>query len=649
MAILMKLLVAFTFGVVLPVSGQFVQQGSKIVGSGAVGMSEQGHAAALSADGNTAIVGGWGDNGQSGAAWVFTRTNGTWTQQGSKLVGTGATGPARQGFAVALSADGNTALVGGPRDNTDTGAAWVFTRQGGAWTQQGSKLIGTGAVGIAREGTSVALSGDGNTALIGGSGDNGNLGAAWVFTRTNGTWTQQGSKLVGVGTQGPSVFWGNSVALSQDGNTALFGGSGDNADFGGVWVLTRDASGQWNQQGVKLVGTGAVGSAHQGYRVALSGDGNTAVWGGYADNNDAGAMWVFTRRGGVWTQQGNKVVGAGAVGSATQGASVALSADGTTAAAGGFFDNGGDGDVWVWTSNDSGATWKPGPKLLGTGATPLAGQGEAVSLSADGHTLLEGASGDNNQTGGVWVWTNPTPPPPSISSVVNAATFEPRIGANSWITITGTNLSTTTDTWDKNIVNGVLPFLLAGTGVKVDNKPAYIQYVSSQQINAIAPDLGTGPVSVTVSNANGTSQPVSVMSQGVMPGFFLWTGKYAVATRPDYSWAVKDGTFAGVKTTPSKPGEVIILWGTGFGQTIPGFPIGMQVPFDKVYGAASLPSVTVGNLPALVYGTALTPGLAGLYQVAIQIPMGAPDGDLPVVATTGGVQSPNTTVLTVQH
>jgi hypothetical protein len=75
----------------------------------------------------------------TGAAWVYTRSGGVWTQQGSKLVGTGAVGNAVQGISAALSADGNTAIVGGPIDNGRSGAAWVYTRSGGVWTQQGLK------------------------------------------------------------------------------------------------------------------------------------------------------------------------------------------------------------------------------------------------------------------------------------------------------------------------------------------------------------------------------------------------------------------------------------------------------------------------------------------------------------------------------
>jgi hypothetical protein len=108
---------------------QFTQQGSKLVGTGAVGQSAQGFSVALSADGNTAIVGGIEDNSYAGAAWVYTRSSqGLWTQQGSKLVGTGAVGNAQQGFSVALSGDGNTAFVGGPADNSVAGAAWVFVQ-----------------------------------------------------------------------------------------------------------------------------------------------------------------------------------------------------------------------------------------------------------------------------------------------------------------------------------------------------------------------------------------------------------------------------------------------------------------------------------------------------------------------------------------
>jgi hypothetical protein len=153
-----------------------------------------------------------------------------YTQQVGPLVGTGYTfityGIA-QGCSVALSSDGNTLAVGGFGDNDTAGATWIFTRSGGAWTQQGSKLVGTGATGsISNQGFSVALSGDGNTLALGAPGDDTNIGATWIFTRSGGAWTQQGTKLVGTGyTNGPlNVFQGIGVALSNDGNTLAVGG-----------------------------------------------------------------------------------------------------------------------------------------------------------------------------------------------------------------------------------------------------------------------------------------------------------------------------------------------------------------------------------------------------------------------------------------
>jgi hypothetical protein len=83
---------------------------------------------------------------------------------------------------VSLAADGNTAFVGGISDNNGVGAAWVWTRSGSVWTQQGTKLVGSGAAGNAQQGVSVSLSADGRTIIIGGFADNNYVEAAWVFT-----------------------------------------------------------------------------------------------------------------------------------------------------------------------------------------------------------------------------------------------------------------------------------------------------------------------------------------------------------------------------------------------------------------------------------------------------------------------------------
>jgi len=371
-----------------------VQQAEKLVGSGAVGDAKQGRSVSVSADGNTAIVGGYSDNDFLGAAWVYTRSDGVWSQQGEKLVGTGSSTQAFQGTSVSLSADGNTAIVGGSRDNDFLGAIWIYTRSGGVWSQQGDKLVGTGAVGNARQGTSVSLSADGNTAIVSGNTDNYNTGALWVYTRSDGVWSQQGDKLVGLSSL--------SVSLSADGNTVLVGDHGDNNSQGAAWVYTR-SDGVWSQQGEKLVGTGAVGSANQGTSVSLSADGNTAIVGGPLDNSQAGAVWVYTRSNGVWSQQGDKLAGTGATSNAQQGYSVSLSADGNTAIVSGNADNFLHGALWVYTRSD-GVWSQVGNKLVGTGATGAAAQGASVSLSADGNTGIVGGYLDNYGTGAIWVY-----------------------------------------------------------------------------------------------------------------------------------------------------------------------------------------------------------------------------------------------------
>ncbi|HYW48373.1 MAG TPA: FG-GAP repeat protein [Bryobacteraceae bacterium] len=409
---------------------QLVQQGAKLVGSGAVNTNvgiNQGYSVDVSADGNTAIVGGWADNGDIGAAWIFGRTSGTWTQQGAKLVGSGAvngTVGAEQGSAVALSGDGNTAIVGGQNDNNSIGAAWIYTRgaAGGApWIQQGTKLTGVDAAGTAQQGYSVALSADGNTAIVGGYGDN-SAGAAFVFTRSNGNWGQQGKKLVASDAAGNSLV-GLSVALSADGNTAILGGPGDNSNSGAAWIFVR-SNGVWTQQGSKLIGSGAVSTAEEGWSVALSSDGNTAAIGAPADNSGAGAAWIFTRSNGTWSQQGGKLAGTGANGSITfvfEGASVALSGDGNTLLMGGYGDNSNFGAAWVFTRSNG--TWlQQGAKLVPTGATGTSPEfGYSAAFSADGSTAIVGGILDNNNVGAAWVFVQPVAThyavsaPPSVS------------------------------------------------------------------------------------------------------------------------------------------------------------------------------------------------------------------------------------------
>jgi hypothetical protein len=372
--------------------GKWTQVGGKLTGKEETGAGEFGTSVALSSGATVALIGGPTDNKNVGAAWVFTESEGKWTQQGAKITGKEETGEGEFGYGVALSS-GTTALVGGPSDNKKVGAAWVFTESEGKWTQQGAKITGKEETGEGEFGWKVALSSEGDTALIGGFGDNKDAGAAWVFTRSEGKWTQQGGKLTGKEEKGEGWF-GYSVALSSNGNTALIGGPGDNTLVGAVWVFTR-AEGKWTQQGGKLTGKEEVGGGYFGYGVALSSDGNMALIGGPYDDSSTGAAWVFTRSAGNWTQRGGKLTGKEETGSGKVGFRVALSSEGTTALIGGYEDNKGAGATWVFANST---------KLTGKEETGMGEFGYSVALSSEGSTALIGGPADNN-VGAAWVFT----------------------------------------------------------------------------------------------------------------------------------------------------------------------------------------------------------------------------------------------------
>jgi hypothetical protein len=365
----------------------------------------------VSADGNTAIIGAPGDDSNKGAAWIYVRSGTTWSQQ-AKLVGTGAVGAAKQGTGVAISANGTTAVVGGPADNSNAGAVWVFTRSGTTWTQAGSKLVGSDAAGAAQQGINVAISGDGNTIASGGFADRNYTGAAWAFASYGSGWAQVGEKITGNDYTG-AARQGASLALNGNGTRLLMGGYQDNNRQGAVWTFDLNDC-DWIQQGSKLVGTGGTTQAWQGYSVSLSADGNTAVVGGNNDNNLAGAAWVFTDSGSgnigvrsfgggsVWAQQA-RLVGTQAAGAARQGNSVSLSADGRVITVGGSGDDSNKGAIWVYRK--TGAGWaQQGAKIKGSNAVGAAKQGTSVSVSANGTTAIIGGPSDNTNKGAFWVF-----------------------------------------------------------------------------------------------------------------------------------------------------------------------------------------------------------------------------------------------------
>ena len=364
--------------------------GPTLTASDEFGAGEFGFSVALAADASTVLVGGYKDSLGYGAAWVFSRAGSTWTQQGSKLTAADEHGVGWFGYSVALSADATTALIGIPQENANTGTARILRRTRTGWTQQAELNAGGDQDAL---GLSVALSADGNTALVGTPKRQVTIGGAYVFVRAGSKWRHLGGVLTGRDELDLAEF-GDAVAISKDGKIVAVGGPGEEQGAGAVWIFTRSGS-RW-VPGPKLVPASEIGHAEFGFSLALDSTGQTLLVGGFRDKAGKGAVWVFTRSGSTWSQGEKLTQGAGAL--TSFGFNVALSSAGDTALVGGPSANGDAGAAWLFRR--SGSTWKQGMRWLGPAKSGL---GYSVALSADGKTAALGAPNAGGGAGAVFI------------------------------------------------------------------------------------------------------------------------------------------------------------------------------------------------------------------------------------------------------
>ncbi|MFN7783360.1 MAG: FG-GAP repeat protein [Lysobacterales bacterium] len=368
-------------------------QRAKLVANDGAARHRFGESVAL--DGDTALIGAWGQdlgNGRyRGAAYVFVQGNGVWTQQAKLVAADGSTSD-QFGFSVALS--GESALVGAYLTeigtNSDQGAAHVFTRSGAQWSQQALLVAEDGSNGD-RFGSAVSLHGD--TAVMGAFsadiGTNSNQGAAYVLERTAGSWSQQHKLHTGIGSTEDQ--FGFSVAVAGD--TALVGAPfddvGSNIDQGSAFVFRRSGN-AWLLR-AKLVAEDGASGDRFGHAVAVSGD--TALVGAYLHSvgsaAEQGSTYVFTRNGSTWTQQAKLVPNDGRVFD-WFGYAVAVSGD--TALVGARFGDVGasfnQGSAYVFTRN--GGIWTQQAKLVAADGAEQDWFGSSVALF--GNTALVGAT-----------------------------------------------------------------------------------------------------------------------------------------------------------------------------------------------------------------------------------------------------------------
>jgi hypothetical protein len=320
-------------------------------------------AVAVDGDGGMLVIGAPRAHSDAGAVWIYTRSGSTWTETSELLSPAGGKGAF--GRSVAVSSDGETVLVGAPQSGTGgAGEAWVFAHDSSGW-QPAGPLDGQGTANEGSFGRSVALSANGEAALVGAPGLGQTPGAAWVFSGAGGSWSGSGAALTGGGAAPSEVGFGSSVALSAEGSTALVGAPAHNGDVGAAWVFTNPGSG-WGEPGSMLTGAGAPGEEF-GHGVALSADGTHALVGAAGAAGKRGDALLFVNSGEGWgTPRARLIGGKTESGSALFGTSVALSLDGETMLAGGRADD------------KSGAAWVFGPYPSVTGIWPDKGPAGTV-------------------------------------------------------------------------------------------------------------------------------------------------------------------------------------------------------------------------------------------------------------------------------
>ncbi|MBX3656704.1 MAG: hypothetical protein KF686_21220 [Ramlibacter sp.] len=424
-----------------------------------------GNRVALSADGSTMAVGAYGEGGNTGAVYVFTKTGGTWTQQ-ARIAAPNPDANDYFGNALALSGDGSTLAIGAdgesgnqtgtftvmPATNNlaaNAGAVYVYTRSGAAWSRQAfikapnayaGDLFGT-TVRLSTNGDTLAVAAYYESADLTGAHGNGayfGSGAAHVFTRAGGVWSAQG--YLKASNAGAGDFFGISLALSGSGDTVAVGAffeqsadaatPGDNSlsNAGAAYVFQRTGN-LWAQQSYLKAPLPEVNDRF-GVAVVLSADGNTLGVGmdGESSNNtgvfttnpadnalalNSGAAFVFVRSGATWSQQAYLKP------SNTRtphrfGNAMFMSADGHTLAVSSYREDsnatGFNGDQASTAAADAGAVFmfkRSGAAWLQSAylKAPNTGAGDrfggAVALSADGNTLAVGAASEDGGSGGI--------------------------------------------------------------------------------------------------------------------------------------------------------------------------------------------------------------------------------------------------------
>lgn len=598
---------------------------------------EFGQSVALSADGRIAVVGAPNDDDHKGSAWVFRSIGGgTWV--GSKLSPRGAEDDPSFGFSVAASADGSKVLVGGHGDDkravvgvTGRGAVWTFVRSGNRWAQQGRKLTPPSSAGRGNFGWAVAMSGDGSTALVGAPAVSDDDGAAWLYQWSGSKWGQVGGRIFFAQADRPvrhfGSWFGFGVALSYDGSAGIIGAPLEPANnrAGAAYIIERTETG-WRKV-ARLLGGGEQGQGQFGRTVALSGEGTTALIGGLTDNRNKGAAWAFMRSGGAWSQDGAKFTrGAGLFAS-----SIAIATDGGRALFAGSQDGRAVAFLFLNAPVVAGVNPLRGPtaggtsvRIIGSGFTGVRavkfGTTPATSFTVDSPKQITavsppGAAGAVDITVRTSVGTSPTAAVgrftyvggPTISGLAPAS--GPSSGGTT-VVITGTNLSN-------------------ATAVSFGSSPAASFKVdTSTRITAVAPP-GTGAVAVAVTTPGGTSG-VTTSSRFTYTTLRTVAFDNLVTGGPEGLLTAVTSQYAGQGVTFSNASAVDYSKG---GAAIPGFAHSGAIAVEPCAGVEFCTDPLRANFSAPQFAARVWVGCSVSLNQAIQVQLRAYDGSGVLVGT----------------
>jgi len=304
---------------------EFILDDTKILASDGEANDNFGRSVSISNDGSTAIVGADRHNSRRGAAYIFEKVNGVWTQM-AKLTASDGLISDNFGQHVSISNDGSTALVGAIGDDTSTGSAYIFEKGGSGWSNmtQTAKLTASDGVDYDRFGR-VSISNDGSITAIMGAG------AVYIFEKGVSGWsnTTETAKLTASGA-------GLSASISNDGSMVIMGATG------AAYIFEKGGSGWSNMtETAKLTASDGLGGDYLGHGVSISGDGTTAVLGAYRDGSSTGSAYIFDKGGSGWSNmtETTKLTAYDGQSNDQFGYSVSISNDGSTTIVGAYKDD----------------------------------------------------------------------------------------------------------------------------------------------------------------------------------------------------------------------------------------------------------------------------------------------------------------------